>query len=166
MTTIEWSLPWLSLMCVSPLFIDFNIYLDSVKDALFWHFPPVLRYKIGRVLKQSCITQFFVNNLFLAFPRRIFLGRRSARVNKKNLSAQSEVVFFNPSAFTETSFALPGCIRPVSSSSRARAVPIKSERVERKGRGWRGSLSCKLVLCLGTQILNFHSRAFLRLFSW
>ena len=64
MKSIERSLPRLSLMCVSLLFIDFNIHLDSVKDAFFLHFPLKLPYKTVRVLKQFFFTQFFVNNLW------------------------------------------------------------------------------------------------------
>ena len=48
MTPIERYLPCLSLMCVSLLYNDFNIYLDSVKDALFLHFPLKLPYKQGK----------------------------------------------------------------------------------------------------------------------
>jgi hypothetical protein len=33
-------------LCVSLLFIDFTIYLDSVKDAFFLHFSLKLPYKI------------------------------------------------------------------------------------------------------------------------
>jgi len=47
MTSIERYFPYLSLMCVSLLFIDFNMHLDSVKYAFFSHFPSKLPYKRG-----------------------------------------------------------------------------------------------------------------------
>ena len=80
---------------------------------------------------------FFVS--FLRLPHQeefCVLGRRSpSAVTKNKLSAQSEVVFFLSCAFTATSFALPGCIRAVFSSSHTRAVPSQSARVEGTGRG-------------------------------
>ena len=48
MISIKRSDSCLSLPCVSLLFIDFNMYLDSVKDAFFLHFPLLLPYKLGR----------------------------------------------------------------------------------------------------------------------
>ena len=60
---IERSLPWLSLMCVSLLCIDFNIHLHRVKDAHFSIFPSKLPYNSVCLGLQCWSTRFFVNYL-------------------------------------------------------------------------------------------------------
>ena len=57
------------------------------------------------------------------------------RKKDNRTNRQREVVFFLSSAFTATSFALPGCIRAVFSTSLSRAVPSQRARVEGTGRG-------------------------------
>jgi hypothetical protein len=51
------------------------------------------------------------------------------------------------------------------------SAPLSRARSPVNARAWRGrergdvsSSRAKLVFCLGSQILNFHSRAFLKLF--
>ena len=96
-------------------------------------------------------------------PRRILCFRASFAVKlctKNMLSAQSTVsYFFSPvrsrrrrSRFVGASARFP--------------VPLTRARSPFKARAWRGQgggdvsrSRAKLVLCLGSQILNFHSRA-------
>ena len=79
----------------------------------------------------------FVFALFLrGFKKENFRALSLLEQKKENrTNRQREVVFFLSSAFTATSFVLPGCIRAVFSTSFARAVPSQRARVEGTGRG-------------------------------
>ena len=84
-------------------------------------------------------------------------NKRRERLCKKRVFSRFE--------FLRTFYEMYGCIRAVLSTSLSRArSPVNA-------RAWRGQGSddvsrsrAKLVLCLGSQILNFHSRAFSQLF--
>ena len=77
---------------------------------------------------------FFVS--FLRLPPKKNFGilcfRASFAVScaqKKVERTEHSLVFFRSCAFTATSFALPGCIRAISSSSHTRAVPSQRAQV-------------------------------------
>ena len=83
-------------------------------------------------------------------------NKRRERIRKKRVFSRFE--------FLRTIYEVCACIRALFSTSLSRAVPSQRARVEGTGKWWRVKLSCKVGFCLGSQILNFHSRAFLKLF--
>jgi len=96
--------------------------------------------------------------LFPIFP--VFSFFATKKINGERLCKKR---VFSSFEFLRTFYEVYGCIRAVFSSflSRARS-PVNA-------RAWRGreggdvsSSRAKLVFCLGSQILNFHSRAFLK----
>ena len=85
---------------------------------------------------------FFFSFSFLSpnFPCFFFFcdeeNKRRERLCKKRVFSRFE--------FLRTIYEVYGYIRPVSSSSLARAVPSQRARVEGTGRGGRVKLSCKV----------------------
>ena len=105
---------------------------------------------------------FFFSFSFLSpnFPCFFFFcdeeNKRRERLCKKRVFSRFE--------FLRTIYEVYGYIRPVSSSFLSRAIPSQRARVEGQGSDDVSSSRAKLVFCLGSQILNFHSRAFLKNF--
>ena len=118
----------------------------------------------------ACSRRIFVSvcEFFGVFHQRRILCFRASfavLVTQKKLSAQSTVsYFFSPVRSRRRR------LRFLGASARFPA-PLTRARSPVKARAWRGqgggdvaASRASLVLCLGSQILNFHSRAFSQLF--
>ena len=118
------------------------------------------REKVKRKWKKNAFFWYKIQKFLFPFPQFSLWffffcdeeNKRRERLCKKRVFSRFE--------FLRTFCEVYGFIRAVFSTSLSRAVPSQ------RARAWRGRGSddvsrsrAKLVFCLGSQILNFHSRA-------